>query len=219
MDQQPEMLLPFEFLGVDTTWEFSMAKAANQIDYSTIADVLITMEYTALNSYTYRQQVIQELDGKISADRPFSFRHQFADQWYDLHNPGQTATQIVVRFKTRREDFPPNVQNLKVQHVVLYFAGTLEAAFEMEGVSLHFTEQQKGPIPKAVGGSANSIDGIISTRKGNGSPWSAIQTRSPFGEWELALPNTKEVTGRFKNGQLEDMFVLTYSGHTPDWPV
>jgi hypothetical protein len=36
------------------------------------------MEYTPLNSYAYRQQVIQELDGTISADRPFSFRHQFA---------------------------------------------------------------------------------------------------------------------------------------------
>jgi hypothetical protein len=57
--QQTDMLLPFEGSGVDTTWELRMPKAANQFDYSTIADVLVTIEYTALNSFDYREQVIQ----------------------------------------------------------------------------------------------------------------------------------------------------------------
>jgi hypothetical protein len=82
-----------------------MPKAANQFDYSTIADVLVTIEYTALHSFDYRQQVIQTLNPNLSADRPFSFRNQFADQWYDLHNPEQTKTPMTVRFQTVREDF------------------------------------------------------------------------------------------------------------------
>ncbi|MCI0422785.1 MAG: hypothetical protein L0312_26790, partial [Acidobacteria bacterium] len=45
--QAQEMLLPFEGMGVDTAWEFRMPKASNLFDYSTIADVLITIEYTA----------------------------------------------------------------------------------------------------------------------------------------------------------------------------
>ena len=44
LDQQPEMLLPFEGLGVDTTWEFRMLKAANLFDYGSIADVLVTVD-------------------------------------------------------------------------------------------------------------------------------------------------------------------------------
>jgi hypothetical protein len=40
---------------VDATWELQMPKAANPFDYRTIADVLITLEYTALQSFTYRQ--------------------------------------------------------------------------------------------------------------------------------------------------------------------
>jgi hypothetical protein len=61
--------------------------AANAFDFGTIADVLVTIEYTALDSPTYRQQVIEQLDNTGSTDRPFSFRHQFADAWYDLRHP------------------------------------------------------------------------------------------------------------------------------------
>ena len=61
-DSQPELLLPFERTGADTVWRFDLPKAVNPFDYSTIADVLLTLEYTALNSFDYRQQVIQTLD-------------------------------------------------------------------------------------------------------------------------------------------------------------
>jgi hypothetical protein len=68
LDGQPDMLLPFEGSGVEMTWEFSMPKAANRFDYRTIAHVLITLEYTSLNSVEYRQQVLQSLKSSLSAD-------------------------------------------------------------------------------------------------------------------------------------------------------
>jgi hypothetical protein len=52
---------------------------------------------------------------------PYSFRHQFADQWYDLNNPDQTATPMVVSFSTMRVDFPPNVENFAIGRVALDF--------------------------------------------------------------------------------------------------
>src|SRR5664279_5605451 len=79
------MLLPFESMGVDTNWELQLPKAANPFDYRTISDVLFTVEYTALQEFSYRQQVIQQLDDRVSADRVISVRDQFADQWYALH--------------------------------------------------------------------------------------------------------------------------------------
>ena len=215
--QPQEMLLPFEGMGVDTTWELRMPKAANLFDYNTIADVLLTIEYTALNSFDYQQQVIQELDRRLSAERPFSFRQQFADQWYDLHNPEQTATPMVVQFTTRREDFPPNISSLQIQQVVLYFARKDDAAsYEIPVTHLHFREQGSGVD---LGGGATTIDGIISTRRGNGSSWTPMVGRSPFGTWELALPNTVGMKNRFKNEEIEDiLFVVTYRGETPPWP-
>jgi hypothetical protein len=216
LDSQPDMLLPFEGSGVDMSWEFNMPKAANAFDYRTIADVLITLEYTALYSFDYRQQVVQSLKPTVSADRPFSLRSQFADQWYDLHNPEQTSTPMTVRFTTLREDFPPNIEALKIQHVLLYFVRATATSIEVPVSHLRYTAQEE---PGTVGGSATSIDGIISTRRGNAGSWTAMIGKSPAGEWELALPNTEEMNKRFKTEEIEDiLLVITYSGRTPEWP-
>jgi Tc toxin complex TcA C-terminal TcB-binding domain len=214
---QPDFLLPFEGNGVDSSWEFRMPKAANQFDYRTIADVLITIEYTALNSNDYRQQVIQTLDPTLSADRPFSFRSRFADQWYDLNNPEQTKTPMKVKFQTFREDFPPNVESLKIQQVLLYFVRASQTTFELPITELRFTELGN---QGTVGGAATPIDGIISTRRGNAGSWTATIGKSPIGEWELTLPNTEEVKKRFEDEELDDiLFVITYEGRTPEWPT
>jgi hypothetical protein len=217
-DSQPELLLPFEGSGVDTVWRFELPKAANQFDYSTIADVLLTLEYTALNSFDYRQQVIQTLDQDLSLDRPFSFRQQFPDQWYDLNNPDQAPTPMAVRFKTTRGDFLPNIDYLKIQHLVLYFAPTNGQPVEIQGAKLLFKKQgDQAP----VGGSADSIDGVISTRRANGGNWLPITgNKLPIGEWELALPTDETTKNFFRNEEIEDiLFVITYSGRTPEWPA
>jgi hypothetical protein len=217
-DSQPDLLLPFEGSGVDVVWRFELPKAANPFDYSTIADVLLTIEYTALNSFDYREQVIETLDPELSLDRPFSFQQQFPDQWYDLNNPDQTATPMAVRFKTTRGDFLPNIDDLKIQNLVLYFAPTNGQPVEIQGAQLLF-KKQGDQTP--VGGSADSIDGVISTRRANGSNWLPITgNRPPIGEWELALPNVETVKKLFKNEEIADiLLVVTYSGRTPEWPA
>lgn len=124
LDAQPELLVPFEGMGVDTTWSLEMPKASNPFDFTTIADVLITFEYTALQSYDYRREVLDRLDQRIDADRSFSFRNDFADAWYDLNNPDlvDPTRQMVVSFETRRTDFPPNLDgSVSIRQLVLYF--------------------------------------------------------------------------------------------------
>ncbi|HMB28430.1 MAG TPA: hypothetical protein VKS99_10010, partial [Blastocatellia bacterium] len=216
-DSQPELLLPFEGSGVDTVWRFELPKAANQFDYSTIADVLLTVEYSALNSFDYRQQVIQTLDPELSLDRPFSFRQQFPDQWYDLNNPDQTPTPMVVRFKTMRGDFLPNIDDLNIQHLLLYFAPTNGQPVEIQGARLLFKKQGD---QTQVGGSSDSIDGVISTRRANGGNWLPITNKLPIGEWELALPTDEATKNFFRNEEIGDiLFVVTYSGRAPEWPA
>ena len=53
---------PVRGIGVDTTWELRLPKPANPFDFRTIADVLVTIDYTALDSPDYRPQVVRELD-------------------------------------------------------------------------------------------------------------------------------------------------------------
>lgn len=51
ISQQPqEMLLPFKGMGVEAFWELRRPKVSNQFDFSTIANVLFTIVYTALDS-------------------------------------------------------------------------------------------------------------------------------------------------------------------------
>jgi hypothetical protein len=227
LDVQSEMHLPFESMGVDTFWEFQMPRAANPFDFRTIADVLVTIEYTALNSFDYRQQVIKMLDPKLSGERSFIFTSQFADAWYDLHNPEQSGTPMVVKFKTWREDFPANLEDLKIKQVLLFFSRAVdefveEEPLEVEVKHLRFTPQG---AKDAIGGGATTIDGVISTRRGNGASWTGMIGKAPAGEWELSFNfndpvKDKEIRDRFKNEKIWDiLLVITYGGRTPAWPA
>ncbi len=217
LNPQPELLLPFEGIGVDTTWEFRLPKPANFFNFDSIADVLITIDYTALDSYDYRHQLIQAWDPQIRADRAFSFKQQFPDAWYDLHNPDQTATPMIIRFRTTSGDFPSNLDDLGLEHIVLYFSRRSGGSFEIPVNHFHFTPQGEDQF---VGGAATSIDGIISTRRGNAASWTSMIGRTPIGQWELALPNTQEVRGFFRNEEIDEiLLVVTYSGSTAPWPT
>jgi len=210
------LLRPFEGAGFDTLWELRMPKAANPFNYNTIATVLFTVELTALHSFDYERQVIEAMGRRTSANRAFYFRQEFADQWYDLHNPDQTATPMTVRFETRREDFPPNLENLRIDHILLYFIGAGNESGEIVVQRFSFTEHRS---QGAVGGGTTSVDGVISTRRGNGTSWLPMIGKSPFGVWELALPDSQEIRNRFKDEEVEDIFfVITFTGLTPEWP-
>ena len=166
----------------------------------------------------YRQQVVQQLDRTVSADRLYSFRQQFADQWYDLHNPEQTAAPMTVSFPTTREDFPSNVENLFTQQLALYFVLAEGTTLGPVPMALSFAGQS---FPTAVAGqAAPTPEGIISTRLGNGAGWMPLLGRAPVGDWSLTLPDTGEVRNLFASDAIEDiLFVITYTGRTPAWPL
>ena len=89
---------------------------------------------------------------------------------------------------------------------------------ELQGARLLFKNEGDQP---PVGGSADSIDGVISTRRANGSKWLPITgNKPPIGEWELGLPIDDTTKNLFRNEEIEDiLFVITYSGRTPEWPA
>lgn len=216
---QNELLLPFEGNGVDTAFQFRMPKAANPWDYSTLADVLITYEYSADDSFDYRQQVIRALPPFLQAERGFSLRNDFPDAWYDLHNPELQAEEqrMLVRVRTVREDFPSNLDQLRIDHLLLHLGRVDPTVGEVRDLRLTFQEAGAGA---PIGGAASTIDGIVSTRQGNAGAWQPIIGRRPFGVWELQLPYNEQTVDLFKNERIEDgLLVISYSGLLPDWPA
>ena len=222
-DTQPGMLLVFENLGVDTVWEFTMPRAANPIDYSTIADVLLTIDYTALDSTDYRAQVIRQLNFMISADRAYSFQQDFPDSWYELNNPDPSATHISVTVETKLEDFPPNVQNLSIAQLLLYFVPGDSGAFQIQP-TLTLTPPGNGAEANVGGMVSSPPDGnplgtVFSTRRGNASSWMPMIGMSPAGSWTLDVPNLPNGRNVFQTGKFKDiLLVVTYNGNTPAWP-
>lgn len=231
MDETSEMYLPFEGNGVDGTWELRLPKASNSFDFQTISDVLISIEHSALNSFDYRNLVTQQLKPDVEADRAFSFRHQFSDAWYDLHNLEvlEEAQRMVVQFRIERDDFPSNLERIRMRHVMLYFVHAESLPQEVRVARLKLIDAAGN---EAVGGTASTIDGAISTRRGNGARWlpligadTATGGRTPFGTWELSLRNpdaaaAQQLQDWLKDEQIKDiLFVITYSGRMPAWPA
>jgi hypothetical protein len=210
--EKGELLLPFEGIGVDTRWELRMPKPANPFNYDTITDVLFTVDYTALDSSDYRHQVIRSLP-RQSWDRAFSLRGM--DCWYDLHNPDQVPPEdrMVARFRTQRGSFRPNLDELNIDHVVLYVVRAPGLTKEVPVKSIRLTSADG---QTTVGGAATTLDGVISTRRGT---WPELAHVSPVGEWELVLPDTEQVIRWFREELIEDiLLVVTHSGREPDWP-
>jgi len=214
LEPQPDMLRPFEGCGVEGVWELRMPRASNPFDYRTIADVLLTIDYTALDSPDYRQQVLRALPSTNRVDAAFSFRNQLPDQWFDLNNPTQTASPMRVSFRLLADDFPPNLEEPRIEHIALYASRRSMAELPISRLVL----RQVG-APGAIGGAARTVDGLASTRTGSGAAWAGMIGRSPVGEWELELPNTDDIRQRFTNGDLRDLFlVVSVVGRIPNWP-
>src|SRR5262249_55054148 len=147
----------FEGLGVDTSWELTLPRASNPFDFRTIADVLITIDYTALDSAEYRQRVIRQLGDGYRAERPFSLREEFADAWYDLHHPPTAAKSLVASFSVAADDFAPNVSGVVIDQLTLYFARAPGASFEVPIERLELAEEpDAGPIC-SPGGASSSL--------------------------------------------------------------
>jgi len=208
--RKQELLRPFENSGVATEWELEMPKAANDFEYDTIADVQLTIEYSALESPTYRQQVIDRLPARRTVERSFSFHDNFSDAWYELNNASTEDGTLSVTFETDREDFPSNLNRLEIEGAQLYLAGPTEAAAreDLSELDVEITHVDGSPVK------ASPTEGIVDTRAAFGGD-------DPGQEWEVtfSLPDYGPMSDPFAEDLIEDvLFVLRLVGQAPEWP-
>lgn len=221
LQQENELLLPFETMGVDANWELQLPKAANRFDYDALADVIFTVEYTALNSSDYRQQVIQEVDRSYSSEQAYSIKHSYPDLWYDLNQPDvlidDISGDVHAQFVIEQSHFPPNLEFIGIGHIVLYFVRSDNSTFEVNVADLRFEQYPSGN--ETSYGGATSMDGVISTRRANASSWMPLIGKPPAGKWTLVFTNTEQFLSKIKDEEITDiLFVVSYSGDTPPWP-
>jgi hypothetical protein len=95
-------------------------------------------------------KVVRGLDRSFRADRAFSFRQEFADAWYDLNNPeiiDDPAVPMTVSFMTRRLDFPPNVESLAIERVLLQFLQRPQAQQTIDVGEFFLTTESGQAVP------------------------------------------------------------------------
>jgi hypothetical protein len=213
LDPQPELLAFAEGAGVDSRWQLEMPRAANpMVDYDAIADILFTMEYTALASSDYRSVVVKNLPRSMSGERAFSFQHDFADAWYELNNPDVCAQPLTVTFVVRGQDFPPNVEpaTLLASQLALYFVSGPGANL----APLSFKLTQPGGVPPASYWQPDA-NGIASTRRGMALPVGA----DPGGTWKLEIKDSAAARQLFAAQTVKNiLFVVTWQALSPPWP-
>jgi hypothetical protein len=206
-------------MGVDATWRLELPKPANPFDYRTIADVWLTLEYTALSSADLRQRVTLGQDRQFSGDRAFSLREQYPDAWYELNNP-KTADQETGPMRALipvvRDDFPPHLTDLAVEQVTLFCLR--EDGFAQELRVLSVSHSAPG-LPTVTTPEVRTIGGIVGTRRPGGAAWQPLIGQDPVGNWTIQLEDTEELAASFQDGSIQDIvLVLTVAATTPAWP-
>jgi hypothetical protein len=198
---QSDFLNPFEGMGIESRWEFKMPKFSNRMDFDNIADILITVEYTALDSYQYRYQVLQELDNRLTFNRGFSFKNNFPDQWFELGEAEAGSNDFGVTIDLKRDMFPQGIDDLLLnttENLVLYFVR--KDGFEDEIDVLDFSRAVTASTNFSGGGA--TINGKL--------PNQLVTTLgdSPVVSLRLLFDNTVANRELFSEGKVTDILLL-----------
>lgn len=108
-----ERYMPFEGMGAISTWKLSLPKNVRSFDYGTISDVILRINYTALEDGTLRDDM-ESVNGKMLARfkeaapvRIFSMRHDFPTVWAQFKSAQPNASQrCELKLSLRPEHFP-----------------------------------------------------------------------------------------------------------------
>jgi hypothetical protein len=155
LDMQSEMLLPFEGSGVDGSWFLDLPRAANPIDFDSLVDVNLTIEYTARYSPELRERVVKAMPTTASGVRTFSVRRDLPDTWYELANGSGPKASIAVALA--RAAFPLGVTDVRVTEVSVATVMADGAAGEFRPdllIALANGNARKGAALDSLGGSS-----------------------------------------------------------------
>ena len=236
LNYQDEFLLPFEGLGVETDWLLEMPAASNPFDYSTIADVYVTIDYTALHNDVYAGMVRQALGNTEHRDLSMHFRTQYPDEWYHLHNdPVDSDGNKIMDVSLSPENLPQEFdasQGISVRHVAVLLAGdfkTLNAAQKtrlLDALTIRHVHPQGELVLGTAAGAgitpfeiaelrANDSIALFSTRDVTDFSSDLGAGISPQGEWRLVLNDALDNSADPKSlaGLLEDvLLIISLSG-------
>ena len=221
LDPQSELLRPFEGMGIVTDWAVKIPKLGNNFDLNTIADVIITFDYSAQEDSVYRKQVLEAMPLTAERTQSLSLRNDFSDAWYELHN-WDGSDDLVVDLELPEGAFPPNLFDLRVDGLALFMLPAEDSSAKMQGQVGVQLQRDRDTYPTDPTKPFNEVTpqaGFINSSLFGGSGWATgITGQPPTGTWKLKFPATD--SHLFRDKKLDDViFAISYSGARSGHPM
>jgi len=203
-------------MGIESRWEFKMPRYSNRMDYSQVADVLVEVEYTALDNFQYRYQVLQEADNRYNFNRGFSFKNDFTDQWYELTEAQEGSTLFGAEFEIRKLSFPQGLDNIRLDGSDLLLHFVREDGFTDEIAIADFNVADAEPDTEMSGDTLNGTFRAVEltnvlTNQGDGTP--IVKLRLYFAN----TPMNREL---FRDEKVQDILLLmSCRAELPGYPL
>ena len=106
--------LPFEGTGVVSSWRLDMPKPYNAINFDSITDVIIRLQYTALSGGSVFQATVEQNLGDFKENQLLMMAQEYASAWYGFIQQGQP-----LQFSVGSNLFRPNLSNYMVTSITL----------------------------------------------------------------------------------------------------
>ena len=141
--------LPFEGTGAVSNWRLTMPMATNLIDFSTISDVVIQLQYTALDGGKKFREDVAGLDAlkPYSGAKLLSLSQQYSQQWYTFMTDDSNDAARTMTFDLANL-LPPNLT--KGRLVKLYFKLDVPQGVNASSATPYITFQLTEQLSQSV---------------------------------------------------------------------
>lgn len=192
--------LPFEGTGAISSWRLDVPLGSNRIDFSTIADVVITLRYSALTGGSvFKNAVVGAIADKFAGQASLALQQRYPAAWARFVDPSRIAP-FTMTFPIGPDATPPNLLSPKA----------VKAYLQLD-VTTPFTGALTVELAPAAGAPI-TLD--LTQQK----PWGAGAIACPLtpaGDWTLTLkrvPPELLRDGHLKPGALSGAtLVLDYA--------
>ncbi|MGD1993686.1 MAG: hypothetical protein PVI59_10875 [Anaerolineae bacterium] len=170
----PRMHGLFEGHGVATSWQLSLPRRSNNLDYRLIADVRLVLYYSARYSEALGQVVVERepLPGEMIHVRDFQLRYDFPEVWYGFLDSGQ------ITFNVDEAYLPRNETNFRTDKVALrLITAEGESPADVE-ITLTLPDQDSVVM-------TTDADGEVAAEEGN--DLAAVMGGPLLGDWSLEV--------------------------------
>lgn len=126
LNHEDPRYLPFEETGAVSAWTLSMPPRSNRLDFSTISDVILTVNYTAIDGgEAFAANVIELYSGSEEQYQniyvnSFDFGLAFSNEWYNLFHTKPDPSGIqTLNFGIAKDVVLPNLTGVNLNEIIL----------------------------------------------------------------------------------------------------